>query len=496
MASGRGIGCVIRFKNLKCLPKSERNEVWNTLSEVLKEQHLDAETTEPEPPEKKINVLLVASDSDNENEHASVCSALDCYRAEPIISMDAWPLEWWLKHEGRYEPLAHLARFLCQCNQPVEVPESLIAWTGACLSIPCRYQPCVLNPRRPNNPTISSLAWYLNPGYDPEKKDFSGTVLYKHNAAISPAFAGHVRVLGDLERDSSLQLSDLRARENCSYGLRQITSNPRKKWEEKWMMRISVNVMGWTVSAVSWTRDRDQIVYHSDEARVHAAFKGHVRYLGDLQHNCSLRVAGLRPSDQGTYRFRFEVVTNGSRIAPNVPRVEVSWPAGKAALREGDGFTLRCQAAALRPVAGYVWSRGDVWLTGAGQDLRVDKAAVSDGGSYVCGVWVSGPGWGYLSLSARESVKVQLPRTPTYIIGLTVVLVLLLLVGLVGVTAWSKMRRKRQGMSSNAPANEHGQSTAGAEFSHKPEMESPYEELQGRTQDIYNELVLPQAGSR
>ncbi|KAM9114243.1 B-cell receptor CD22-like [Pangshura tecta] len=226
-------------------------------------------------------------------------------------------------------------------------------------------------------------------------------------------------------------------------------------------------------------------------------------------------------------------------VAPNVPRVEVSWQAGKAALREGDGFTLRCQAAALRPVAGYVWSRGDVWLPEAGQDLRVDKAAVSDGGSYACGVWVSGPGWGYLSLSARESVQVQHAPTgvcitaapgtslqegesvtltcsynsslpapgsytwyqssqklegsqqemvlksitaeqageyrcqaangigqslsppinitvgltphvwaPKYIIGPSVAVILLLLVGLVGVTAWSKMRRKRQGMSS------------------------------------------------
>uniref|UniRef100_A0A452GGT2 Immunoglobulin V-set domain-containing protein n=1 Tax=Gopherus agassizii TaxID=38772 RepID=A0A452GGT2_9SAUR len=68
---------------------------------------------------------------------------------------------------------------------------------------------------------------------------------------------------------------------------------------------------GWTVRAVSWTRDRDQTVYHSDEARVHAAFKGRVRYLGDQQHNCSLRVVGLRHSDQDTYRFRFEVVRDG-----------------------------------------------------------------------------------------------------------------------------------------------------------------------------------------
>ncbi|XP_044847297.1 sialoadhesin-like [Mauremys mutica] len=69
---------------------------------------------------------------------------------------------------------------------------------------------------------------------------------------------------------------------------------------------------GWTVSAVNWTRNGNQTVYHSDEARFHAAFKGRVRYLGNKQHNCSLRVAGLRPSDQGTYRFRFEVVGDSS----------------------------------------------------------------------------------------------------------------------------------------------------------------------------------------
>ncbi|XP_043357883.1 sialoadhesin-like isoform X2 [Dermochelys coriacea] len=260
---------------------------------------------------------------------------------------------------------------------------------------------------------------------------------------------------------------------------------------------------GRTVSAVTWTWDRDQTIHHLAEVHVHAAYKGRARYLGDLQHNCSLWVAGLRPGDQDTYGFRFHAAGDGrtdswtsdlvqqlsvsahpcqpalgrrmepepsltcsmgaacphrpswynrdgtrwspgqtlggtgatelqislsqldagvalrcqvdgyrdecdsdesqplGTVTPNVPRVEVLWPAGKAALRGGDGFTLRCQAAALQPVAGYIWSRGDVWLPGAGQDLRVEKAAVSDGGSYACGVWVSGPSWGYLSLSAR-----------------------------------------------------------------------------------------------
>ncbi|XP_077672048.1 uncharacterized protein LOC144264289 [Eretmochelys imbricata] len=58
-----------RFKNLKCSPKSEGDKVWSMLLEVLKEQHSDVETTEPKPPKKKINLLLVAFDSDDENEH-------------------------------------------------------------------------------------------------------------------------------------------------------------------------------------------------------------------------------------------------------------------------------------------------------------------------------------------------------------------------------------------------------------------------------------------
>ncbi|EMP32483.1 hypothetical protein UY3_10382 [Chelonia mydas] len=77
---------------------------------VLKEQlkRAVAETTEPEPPKKKINLLLVASDSDDENEHALVCSALDCYRAEPVISMDmSYGIV--VEDEGTYESLVYLS---------------------------------------------------------------------------------------------------------------------------------------------------------------------------------------------------------------------------------------------------------------------------------------------------------------------------------------------------------------------------------------------------
>ncbi|XP_043357891.1 sialoadhesin-like [Dermochelys coriacea] len=65
---------------------------------------------------------------------------------------------------------------------------------------------------------------------------------------------------------------------------------------------------GSIIWAVSWIRDGDQIVYHWNDAHVHAAYKGRTHYLGDLQHNCSLRVSGLRPNDQGIYHFQFEVI--------------------------------------------------------------------------------------------------------------------------------------------------------------------------------------------
>ncbi|XP_075779778.1 E3 SUMO-protein ligase ZBED1-like [Pelodiscus sinensis] len=119
-----------RFKHLKCLPKSERDEVWDMLSEILKEQHSNAEITETEPPKKKINLSFIASVSDDENKHVSVCTALDRYRAESIISMEACPLQWWLKREGTYECLAYVARKYLATPATVVPCEHLFSLSG------------------------------------------------------------------------------------------------------------------------------------------------------------------------------------------------------------------------------------------------------------------------------------------------------------------------------------------------------------------------------
>uniref|UniRef100_H3A803 HAT C-terminal dimerisation domain-containing protein n=1 Tax=Latimeria chalumnae TaxID=7897 RepID=H3A803_LATCH len=106
-----------RFKNLKCLPKSKREEVWKlilnlTLSEVSKDQQPGAqEITEAEPPKKKMNLLLATSDSEDEHEGThSASAALDHYKAKLVISMEDCPLEQWSKRAGAYEILAKVAR--------------------------------------------------------------------------------------------------------------------------------------------------------------------------------------------------------------------------------------------------------------------------------------------------------------------------------------------------------------------------------------------------
>ncbi|XP_043357879.1 uncharacterized protein LOC119847905 isoform X9 [Dermochelys coriacea] len=217
---------------------------------------------------------------------------------------------------------------------------------------------------------------------------------------------------------------------------------------------------GWTVSAVIWIQDRDQTIYHRDEARVHARFKGRTRYLGDLQHNCSLRVAGLRPSDQGTYRFRFEVVGYGKSDgwwSKSEQQLMVSAPLCQPALRlrMEPGPSLTCSMGATCPHRPSWYNRDGAWRSpgqtsgrSGATELQISPSQLDAGVALRCQVD------GYRdecdSDESQPLGTVTPPvRAPTYILGPSVALVLLLLVGLIGVIAWSKRQSKRQGLSSD-----------------------------------------------
>ncbi|XP_062854826.1 E3 SUMO-protein ligase ZBED1-like [Trichomycterus rosablanca] len=101
-----------RFKDLKCLHRFERAEVWALIAGIMKEEMLAQEPVQTvtfEPPQKKA-ALLVASESESDEEENYIEKCLERYRAEPVISMEDCPLEWWSKHAGSHPKLACLAR--------------------------------------------------------------------------------------------------------------------------------------------------------------------------------------------------------------------------------------------------------------------------------------------------------------------------------------------------------------------------------------------------
>ncbi len=60
-----------RFKDLKCLPRAEREPVWANLSELVKGEEPALQPLgekNPEPPKKKTALLLIGSDSESDEE--------------------------------------------------------------------------------------------------------------------------------------------------------------------------------------------------------------------------------------------------------------------------------------------------------------------------------------------------------------------------------------------------------------------------------------------
>ncbi|KAI7800451.1 uncharacterized protein LOC130564312 [Triplophysa rosa] len=103
-----------RFKELRCLPKAERGEVWQKLNMMLKHGEPAPQTfgeeVEPEPPKKKMALLVMGSESESDDEALFTDTCLERYKAEPCISIDTCPLQWWSAHSGSHGKLAHIAK--------------------------------------------------------------------------------------------------------------------------------------------------------------------------------------------------------------------------------------------------------------------------------------------------------------------------------------------------------------------------------------------------
>ncbi|KAM9114655.1 uncharacterized protein ACDP82_019288 [Pangshura tecta] len=139
--------------------------------------------------------------------------------------------------------------------------------------------------------------------------------------------------------------------------------------------------------------------------------------------------------------------------SPTPPQVSVLWQHRAPAHGKGN----RCSYNSSLPTpTSYAWYQGGQKLEGSQQEMVLKSITAEQAGEYHCQA-ANGIGQ---SPSPHINITVQFAPpiwASMYFIGPTAAVVLLLLVGLVGITAWSKMRRKRQGMSSNAHQLDQGE---------------------------------------
>nr|XP_054591163.1 E3 SUMO-protein ligase ZBED1-like [Nothobranchius furzeri] len=101
-----------RFKDLKCLSKPERVEVWRLITALLRERQAPAQPEDSatsEPPKKK-TVLMLSQYSSSDEEEDCIERSLDRYKAEPTIDTEDCPQKWWSRHEGAHSVMASLAQ--------------------------------------------------------------------------------------------------------------------------------------------------------------------------------------------------------------------------------------------------------------------------------------------------------------------------------------------------------------------------------------------------
>nr|XP_047125130.1 E3 SUMO-protein ligase ZBED1-like [Hydra vulgaris] len=88
--------------------------VLSALCHLSREQRVIAdepvEAASSKPSKRKFALLVASSESDSEQEEDSIENGVRRYKAEPTISTEACPLQWWSKHAGSHNRLASIAQ--------------------------------------------------------------------------------------------------------------------------------------------------------------------------------------------------------------------------------------------------------------------------------------------------------------------------------------------------------------------------------------------------
>lgn len=142
---------------------------------------------------------------------------LHCPRLLLILAL--WPIRHVALHDSAQWTVAH--------------PETLFAWEGACIRIPCKY----IIQNKNTRGSLDRILVLQHFDYDDSTKDFKGTTLFQYSKSTpSPSKMGRVTFLGDLQSNCTLKIHPVRANDSGKLGLRMLSG------DHKWMEPIQLNV--------------------------------------------------------------------------------------------------------------------------------------------------------------------------------------------------------------------------------------------------------------
>ncbi|KAL7852239.1 hypothetical protein SRHO_G00180240 [Serrasalmus rhombeus] len=119
-------------------------------------------------------------------------------------------------------------------------------------------------------------------------------------------------------------------------------------------------------------------------------FRGRLQYLGDKQHDCTLRLRDVRETDQSKYYFRFTTDQPGGKyqgasgVDLSVTDLQVEVP---ERVIEGDDVTLTCKTSfSLSDRPTFTWYRNGIYLSSSTDPLHLQPVSREDAGRYHCAV--------------------------------------------------------------------------------------------------------------
>nr|5VL3_Q Chain Q, B-cell receptor CD22 [Homo sapiens]5VL3_R Chain R, B-cell receptor CD22 [Homo sapiens]5VL3_S Chain S, B-cell receptor CD22 [Homo sapiens]5VL3_T Chain T, B-cell receptor CD22 [Homo sapiens] len=246
-----------------------------------------------------------------------------------------------------------------------EHPETLYAWEGACVWIPCTY--------RALDGDLESFILFHNPEYNKQTSKFDGTRLYESTKdGKVPSEQKRVQFLGDKNKNCTLSIHPVHLQDSGQLGLRMESKT------EKWMERIHLQVserpfpphiqlppeiqesqevtltcllqfscygypiqLQWLLEGVPMR----QAAVTSTSLTIKSVFtRSELKFSPQWSHHGKIVTCQLQDAD-GKFLSNDTVQLN----VKHTPKLEIKVTPSDAIVREGDSVTMTCEVSSSNP---------------------------------------------------------------------------------------------------------------------------------------------------